>query len=191
PLRLGSGIAMLSGLTPTELARARYIAKPELDQGHLTVLLPMVLDGVNARVLRKMVLLRLPDCHSLRFDASQLKVLGRVGSASLWQMLLIAERHGTRVHLVGVSESVYAALQKVKIADSKRRELFEAAERQITFVVQDNEEREGRARTKTVVITREGAEERATAKIEEEEPKRRWSERVVLKLISRSRRNAA
>jgi anti-anti-sigma regulatory factor len=80
----------------------------------LAVQLPAVIDGVNARMLRKLVLRRLPECAALRLDADALVRLGRMGAACLWQIMTVARLHGVEVEMINVSEGVQDALDAVR-----------------------------------------------------------------------------
>ena len=80
------------------------------ENGRLLVTLPSVLDAINGRVLRKLVLLRIHDCQAIEFDATRLSALGDVGAAALWQTMTIAESQGIDVGIFGASALVYDRL---------------------------------------------------------------------------------
>ncbi len=117
--------------------RARWIPPMTFEGGELKVALPLILDHINARVIRKLVLSRLPECLSICFDAGSLNNLGEMGSRVLWQMVTIAKKHKIHVEITNVTQHVHDLLLKVKEGESIRRASYASPHEELLIIVND------------------------------------------------------
>lgn len=128
---------MSEGFSTRDTARARWIAQPKLDGGELAIRLPFILDALNARLLRKMVLSRLPECLSIRIDADDLNQLGNIGAAALWQILTSARAIGVHVEILNVTQHIHDELLKIKRAETLRRACEASPDEELIVLVDD------------------------------------------------------
>lgn len=130
---------MHPALESKDSIRGRWISSPTFENGKLFFPLPEILDGINARLLRKLVLGRMAETRHLRFDARHLTRLGRIGAATLWQVMGIAEKHGIYVEMVRVKANIYKRLNTHKDAEAKRQSHYGSPTSMIHIFVEDNE----------------------------------------------------
>lgn len=109
-------LAQINRLPPS----ARLIPAAEFSGGTMRLRLPMLIDGGNARLLRKRVLSGLPHCQAMELDADRLQWIGELGCAYVWQVLSIAQKNGVDVALVNVSQRIHEALERAMANDSSR-----------------------------------------------------------------------
>ena len=128
---------MNGGITSRDASRARWIGQPVLEGGELSIRLPYILDSVNARLLRKMVLSRLPECLSIKIDADDLNQLGNIGAAALWQILSSAKGAGVHVEVLNVTQHIHDELLKIKRAEDLRQSCQASADEELIVIVDD------------------------------------------------------
>lgn len=98
----------------------RSLTIPVIQETILTVKLPRVLDGMNSRMLRRLIMLRLPECAAMRWDAVALMQIGDIGAATLWQVITMARAQGVNVTIANASQETRNALLAVWHAESER-----------------------------------------------------------------------
>ncbi len=163
-------------------ADARQITAPTLIAGRLSIILPVLLDGANARLLRKKVLRLLPDARRLELDCDKMKWIGAVGGAGLWQIMSIAHTQGIPVVLKNVSQRVHDELQQAFAADDRRGQTIRPGEQPLPIALEDCEA-ELRVTGKTLRL-------RNTDRIDRQPRGGSWTGRFVMRLFS-GRRGAA
>lgn len=177
----------MDSLSPSDLARARWIPPAVLTGDTLLVVMPMVLDGVNARVLRKKVISRLAECRHVVFDARDLNVLGRIGAATFWHIVSIAESIGVGIRLDHVAARIEEKLSSLKQADTKRRTYTHETNNQPMQLIRDQ-----RASTQsgrhTIRMTRD---ETRVISNPAKAPRAKWSDRILKLLPNAIRRKDA
>ncbi|NUQ35600.1 MAG: hypothetical protein HUU29_11755 [Planctomycetaceae bacterium] len=100
---------------------AHWVRVPSVRGGELRIALPAVLDGVNSRMVRKLVLTRMHECSAIRFDATGLERIGDVGAATLAQILQLAGETGITVVVANLTSEIRDRLMAIATSE---REIF-------------------------------------------------------------------
>lgn len=180
---------MHPALDPKSSIQARWISSPAFANGKLYVALPEIVDSMNARLLRKLVLGRLAEAKQLRFDARNLNKLGRVGAATLWQIMGIAERHGVYVEMVRVKPELYLRLNNHKDAEARRQTHYLTQQNLIHIFVDEGSE--GGSEGKTIRLRRSFQSGRLRSASVRRKSSESWTGKVIKLLTSGRRRKAA